>query len=231
MVSWHSEINDKNVRMHWKRIFQKWMCSLCDQPKGLRSVWKVPDGWSGPGHWDQNKRAADVSVGLPHWEGQSKKQLLLLHVDAVCAVVGGQSAHAWKDKSLCLLFYTFSGDFWCVPDPSATRGLHYSQCPLCWFPHTARATRFLKQSSAASSLFILVSSLVLSGCFSTAGPKAHLSNTVGSFYWCCSFLCLCCPGGFCPLKCPFHTRAFRFYFYPSLFWWEINEIFGFSPNG
>ena len=33
---------------------------------------KVPDGWSGPGHGDQNKRATNVSDGLPHWEGQSK---------------------------------------------------------------------------------------------------------------------------------------------------------------
>ncbi|XP_056250515.1 molybdenum cofactor sulfurase isoform X2 [Seriola aureovittata] len=36
---------------------------------GCRSVWKVPDGWSRPGNWEQNKRATDVPVSLPQWEG------------------------------------------------------------------------------------------------------------------------------------------------------------------
>lgn len=35
-------------------------------------MWKMPDGWSGPGNGDQNKRATNVPDGLPYREGQSK---------------------------------------------------------------------------------------------------------------------------------------------------------------
>lgn len=38
-----------------------------------------------------------------------------------------------------------------------------------------------------------------------------ITNTVKSFYRCCSFLCLLSLGSVCPLRCPFHVWAFRFY--------------------
>lgn len=130
---------------------------------GHRSVWKMPDGWSGPGNRDQNERAANVPDGLPYREG----------------------------------------DFWCVPHPSATRGLHHRKRSVHWINRTA--TQFLK----CNTFFIYFGDtfFVLTGHCCTVCAADH---AVGSFCRCCCFLCVCSPRCFCPLKRPFHTRAFRF---------------------
>lgn len=69
-------------------------------PEGCRSVWKMSDGWSGPGHWDQNKRAANVSVCLPHREGQS--ETITAPSWRCCGCVGGGKAHACERKKINL---------------------------------------------------------------------------------------------------------------------------------
>ena len=51
--------------------------------------------------------------------------------------------------AITLLFCEFLGDFWCVSDPSATKGF-----PLCWLPHTPWATHFVKSSSASTASLI-----------------------------------------------------------------------------
>lgn len=81
----------------------------------------------------------------------SQKQLLHLHVDALCGCVFVCVCVATQTLCYFVIFF-FLGDLWCLPDPSANRGLHRSsQCPLGRFPHTAQAKQFLKQSSATSS--------------------------------------------------------------------------------
>lgn len=112
-------------------------------------------------------------------------------------------------QTLCyfvIFFYFFLGDLWCLPDPSANRGLHRSsQCPLGRFPHTAQAKQFLKQSSATSihlfqwHLWSLEAFSLLCILNITCQTLTELLETFAHF------LCIT----WVVLKCPFHATSFR----------------------
>ena len=129
------------------------MCSLCDKPKGCRSVRKMPDGWSRPGHWDENKGAAFVPVCPPRREGGSETISAPSCQRCVCVKCTHMARTLNLFVVLCIL-----GDIWRVPDSSGSRGLRCYRCPLCWLSHTARAAQLMKWPSAAQSPFIVVTS-------------------------------------------------------------------------
>lgn len=208
VVSWHLEINDK-VFQCIESGFLKNECAPCViNPKVT--------GQCGRCHivgvdQDSGTKTKEPLMSLSACRSGkvSSNQPLPAHADSTCvvAVMSEWGAWPWKDKSLCLLFCTFLGDFRCVPGPSATRGLHCSKCPLCWLHHTARTTQFLKKYP----LFISVNAFFdLSDHCCTAGPKDQLS-AVWSFSRGYPFFCVCSPDGFCPLRTHVLFRTFRFY--------------------
>lgn len=151
MVSWHFEINDE--------IFN---CGFVQNEYAPSVINLKVAGHCGRCHMvgidqDTGSKTKEPLMSLSAYRSGkvSQKQLLHLHVDALCGCVFVCVCVATQTLLFCDLFIFFDfflGDLWCLPDPSANRGPHRSsQCPLGRFPHTAQAKQFLKQSSATSS--------------------------------------------------------------------------------
>lgn len=185
------------------------MCSLCDKPKGCRSVWKVPDGWSRPGHGDQNKRAANVPVCLSQWEGQSKTAPRL----NVCvwSGSGGLAMYTKRTITLPVILWIFRWPLVCTWPISYQRvPLQPVSSPLA--PLYSQSHTVLEVVNCISILFYFYwwhpgSQAVISALHIQKVPCHTLwGDSVDA-----TLFCLCSPGGVCPLKCPFHTRALWFY--------------------
>lgn len=193
-------------------------------------MWKVPDGWNRSGKWDQNKRASNVSVCVPPWEGQSKTMgctLMLASLCCVCGCVWAQIMRMWK-KNLFAFVWCFYISRWLL---------------VCTWPSSYQIVPLLPVSFQLAPLYsqcYRVLEMIICNIFFYSllwHPRSlpiisvqHIQRITCQTVWEVFFLkffffinslLFSLRGGFCSLKCPFHTRALTILFYPSLFWWEM----------